>query len=62
MHGTLVWTLFMLEVRASERGEIAVAIGQGEFEKTNPAVSTLLGRAPVSVAQYLKTVYGGGVK
>ena len=40
----------------------SVAIGQGEFEKTNPAVSTLLGRAPVSVAQYLKTVYGGGVK
>ncbi len=40
----------------------SVAIGQGEFEKTNPAVSTLLGRAPVSVAQYLKTVYGGAAK
>lgn len=40
----------------------SVAIGQGEFEKTNPAVSTLLGRAPVSVAQYLNTVYGGSPK
>lgn len=40
----------------------SVAIARGEFEKTNPTVSTLLGRAPVSVAQYLKTVYGGGAK
>lgn len=40
----------------------SVAIGQGEFEKTNPAISTLLGRPPVSAAQYLKTIYGGGAK
>lgn len=40
----------------------AVAIAQGEFEKTNPTVSTLLGRAPVSIAQYLNTVYGGSAK
>ena len=57
-NGTLVCILFMLQARTSERGKIAVAIAQGEFEKSNSAVSKLLGRSPTSVAEYLKTVYG----
>jgi NAD(P)H dehydrogenase (quinone) len=50
------------EMMVNLAGAFAVAIARGEFEKTNPRVDALLGRSPVSVAQYIQTVYGGRAK